>query len=156
VCVIVDADVASLVFGEPPHQDFLPVFQWLHDGHRDGCLVYGGRLREELFELIAVRRYILRLDQAGRARLMLQSELDPEEARLTQTKLCKSNDVCVIALARISGARTLCSHDTDLHEDFTNPRLISKQRGSVYQTREHIHLLKHTPSCGRGRQGGRR
>lgn len=147
MCVIVDANIASLVFRHPPHENFAPVFAWLHDPDKDGRLVYGGGLARELSKLAAARRYLRALDQAGRAARVPDEETASEEQRLLQGGLCTSNDPHVIALARRGGARTLCSLDRDLHSDFTNPRLISRPRGHVYQKPTHAHLLRHTRAC---------
>jgi hypothetical protein len=148
MCVIVDADVASLVFGANPHADFVPVIRWLQGPHRDGCLVFGGQLARELHKVEGARAYLLELTRAGRARQIPDAKLRSEEACVLATGLCKSNDPHVIALARVSGARTLCTHDGDLQRDFTNCDLISDPRGKVYKRPNHRHLLCHTRSCG--------
>ena len=144
MCLIVDANLASRVFGHPPEEDFLPVLDWLG---RDGCLVVGGHLATELGRLENVRRFVLALLRAGRARQLPDREVEQEEAGLRE--LCQPNDGHVVALARVSGARTLCTHDRALQGDFRNPHLISRPRGFIYQRREHAHLLKHSGSCGR-------
>ncbi len=154
MCVIVDANVASLLFRREPDCDFLPVFQWLQDPRRDGCLVFGGQLAEELRRVRGGRGYLLQLNRAGRARRIPDAEVGSEERCVLGTGLCRSDDPHIIALARASGARTLCSHDHSLHVDFKNLRLISKPKGKVYQSRTHSGLLTHTTSCGllRGRR----
>lgn len=140
MCVIVDANLASAVFGSPTHPDFMPVMDWLQC---KGRLVYGGQLTHEL-EQAGVRKYLLELNRAGRAVPWPDAKIASEEKRVR----CRSNDPHVIALARVSGARTLCSRDKRLHADFKDPKLVSNPRGSVYQTRQHRRLLRHTASCG--------
>ena len=49
---------------------------------------------------------------------------------------CVSDDQHIIALAQISGARLLYSHDGDLQEDFRNKELIDRPRGKVYSTKK--------------------
>ncbi len=154
MCIIVDANLASLVFAPQPCDDLAPVLHWLSDPDKDGCLVYGGRLGRELTQVAQVSRYLRTLLQAGRARLIPDSVTSEEEVVMANSGLgglCVSNDMHVIALARVSGARTLCSHDQALHTDFKNPHLISKPRGSIYQAADHRRLLRHTASCGRRR-----
>jgi hypothetical protein len=148
--VIIDANLASIVFGIPPDSDFIPVLEWLT--RKGGCLVYGGKLADELWRIESSRRLIRALQQAGRANLIDKSELEVEEMNLKEVNLCQSNDLHIIALARVSGARTLCSHDITLHKDFKNPKLISKPRGSIYQNARHKRLLRHTSSCQRGKK----
>jgi predicted nucleic acid-binding protein len=150
VCLIVDANLASTVFASPPHPDFAPVLDWLDK--QDGRIVFGGRLAKELEKLEKARRYLRTLLQAGRAWRLLGESIDQEEAVVEGTGLCRSNDPHVIALARISGARTLCTNDRNLERDFKNLQLVSNPKGSIYKRRTHARLLRHTRSCRRSRQ----
>lgn len=147
MCIIIDANVASLIFRKFPPGDYAPVIDWLYDG--DGCLVYGGKLADELFKMRDVRSQIKVLNQAGRALSFEREAVDNEEIAVAATGLCISDDPHVIALARVSGARTLCSDEDNLHADFKNQRLLSNPRGHVYQNANHRHLLRHTKSCHR-------
>jgi hypothetical protein len=147
VCVIIDANLAFCIFTPVPEDDFRPVFDWLHSPDKNGCVVYGGKLANELSNRTASRRYLLELLRAGRARLIPDDIVQSEEGDLTRSGLCQSNDPHVIALARVSGARTLCSHDQKLHQDFRNSKLVSKPRGRVYQNPTHTSLLRHDPCC---------
>ena len=142
MCVIVDADVAAAVFCRPPNPDFAPVVTWIET---TGRLVIGGKLLEELTRVGVCRDYLLALTRAGRTRLIPNDRIEAEV--LSIEDLCVSNDSHVVALARVSGARTLCSRDHALHQDFKNPLVISGPRGSVYQTPSHTRLLRHTSSC---------
>ncbi len=146
MCLLVDANLAAAVFARPPHADFSPVLGWLEKG--DGCVVYGGRLATELDRVGEGRRFLRSLLQAGRARLLPERDIDAEETVVAGTDLCRSDDPHILALARVSGARTLCTHDRNLQRDFRNSRLISAPRGSIYQRPEHSRLLRHTGSCG--------
>jgi predicted nucleic acid-binding protein len=151
MCVIVDANLAGLVFASPPHPDFVPVLDWLQQ--RDGCLVVGGHLADELSRIEKARRFVVQLQRAGIARQVPAADVAREEAEVTATGLCESNDSHVVALARVSGARTLCTHDQALQRDFRNPQLVAKPRGAIYQRPAHGKLLRHTPSsCGLGRR----
>jgi len=148
MCLIVDANLASLVFGDDLQDDFKPVIDWLTSKKKDGKLVVGGQLATELNRVSSARRFVKSLMQAGRARRIPDNDIDAEARRVAGQ--CKSNDAHVIALARISGARILCSHDANLHTDFTNPALIAVPRGRVYQNITHQPLLQrygHTQAC---------
>lgn len=147
MCIIIDTNLSAGIFGSPEHVDFLPIIQWLFD--KDGCLIYGGGLAKELEKVRHVGRALRVLIQAGKAVRVSDEKVNDEEKIVTQTGICRSNDHHVIALARASGARTLCSQDQDLQKDFRNHRLITNPRGSVYQRAEHSRLLRHTSSCGR-------
>ena len=148
MCLIVDANLASLVFCEPSRDDFRPIIEWLISPNKDGKLVVGGHLAIELDRVYAARRFVRSLQQAGRARFFPAEAIEKETNRMRA--ICTSNDPHVIALARISGARVLCSSDTTLHRDFSNQELISNPRGHIYQNAEHEHLLRlygHTTAC---------
>jgi hypothetical protein len=145
MCLIVDANLAGIVFSSPPHPDFVPVIDWLLE--KDGCLIVGGHLGTELDRLERARRFLITLLRAGRAKQIPADQVAQEEAAVQKTGHCQSNDGHVIALARVSGARTLCTHDRELQKDFKNHQLIAKPRGSVYQQTSHKKLLRHTRSC---------
>lgn len=147
MCVIVDANVASKVFSGTPPEEYGPLRRWLDDPEQDGCLVYGGQLGRELQKVGEARRYVVALLRAGRARLIPDVTVDPEAERVAE--LCESNDGHVIALARVSGARTLCTEDQTLWRDFNNKALINNPRGKIYRQARHSHLLRHSRSCGR-------
>ncbi len=155
MCVIVDANLASLVFANPPREDFHPLLRWLLDPDKDGCLIFGGHLAHELGRVGEARRALLTLLRAGRAKRAGDSEVSEAMRNLSKSGLCRSNDHHVLALAQVSGARLLCSHDGALQQDFRDPKLIGKPRGKVYQRRQHSRLLLHTSSCGLLRRGGR-
>jgi PIN domain len=146
MCVIVDANLASQVFAEPPAEDFSPVMEWVLE--KGGMVAVGGRLAAELERVSQPRRFILSLLRSGRARRVPDEEIVAEELALQENGLCISNDCHVLALVRLSGARTVCTLDRALQQDVRNARLVANPRGSVYQRREHAHLLKHTRSCG--------
>jgi hypothetical protein len=151
MCVIVDANVAPQLFAGPPVVSFRPVHRWLFQGN--GMLVYGGENARELFRVGAAAEAVRQLRLAGRAHHEDDEAVDADTQRVRGGGLCVSDDPHVIALARISGARTLCSHDKDLHIDFRDRRLISGPRGAVYQNASHAHLLRHTSGCpGRARK----
>lgn len=145
MCLIVDANLGARVFAEPADADFSPVLDWLEG---NGCLVMGGQLARELARIERARRYVLGLQRAGRARLIPDEQVEADRVTVAATGLCRSNDDHVVALARVSGARVVCTQDRDLQRDFRNHRLIAHPRGSVYQRREHAKLLRHSFSCG--------
>jgi len=138
VCIIIDNDVAArvLILDDP---EFEPIRKRLEKSRIR--IAYGGKLRDELYGNLGVRRQLSRLDSAGRARLVPDQSIEEQFALLDLT-LCKSNDAHIIALARAAKARVLISGgDRKLHRDFKNPKLLSNPAGRVYQKREHWRLL---------------
>jgi PIN domain len=146
LCVIIDTNLASTIFANSPHPDFLPVLEWLEN--RGGCLVVGGQLAAELDRLETARRYVLALLRAGKARKIPDEDVELHEREIEETGLCRSNDLHVLGLACASGARTLCTQDRELQRDFRNPRIVSNPRGSIYLRPAHARLLRHGSACG--------
>ena len=60
--------------------------------------------------------------------------VDDHATRLRREGACKSNDLHVLALALVSGARLLYTNDTALINDFGNPGIVARPRGKIYTT----------------------
>jgi len=140
VCLIVDANYAHRVYPQPD-PDGLPV----HDALRDGSaqLFYGGSQMVAEYLLLSrkFRRWLYLLYQKGTARRVDDAAVDGIANQLRSSQACASDDQHIIAVARVSSARLLCSSDQLLHADFTNPTLLTPQ-GSVYQTAAHASLIR--------------
>ena len=141
MCAIVDANVASRFFAHD--SDLLPLWKWIDDGK--GRLAVGGQLTEELSRVAGAAAQLRAWLQAGLAFREDTGQLEAERQQVADQ--CSSDDSHVIALARVSGARILCSSDRRLHADFGNRALINNPRGSIYQTADHRHLLTHQGQC---------
>jgi hypothetical protein len=152
LCVIVDASVAGRVFSVPYEADFVPLWDWLEK--KDGKLVYGGRLAQELNRLPHARRRLAEMKRSGRALECLRQDVDAEERAVGKLRLCRSNDHHVVALARLSGARVLCTNDRNLEADFTNRQLVPAPKAKIYKVASHKTMLKHNRKC-IGRPGAR-
>lgn len=155
MCAIVDANVASEVFGSSPPAAGEKFFEWLNKG--SGRLVVGGKLLEELEMGSAdFRRWGQQAQLAGRMRIVSKREVDARTEQIQREGAIRSDDPHVIALAQVSGARLLYSNDGDLQKDFGNGKLIDDPRGKVYSTRRdksfqrsHDRLLKNKNLCRR-------
>jgi predicted nucleic acid-binding protein len=144
VCLIVDANVGPKFLLESS-----AIIDWLFGDRGAPRLVAAGKLREELAANRGVSRQLVQLDRAGRLRSADPKKLEDEERRLRIASIFRSNDPHVLALAIVSGARTLATGDNALADDFKNKRIIDAPRGKVYRDPEaHRHLLCHTSSCG--------
>lgn len=143
MCAIVDANAASRFFREPVDDELKPLWEWISNGR--GVLVAGGLLLDELSKIGEASRVLRNWERVKLAHFVPAGDVEAETARVEGA--CVSNDAHVIALARLSGARRLCSSDQRLHEDFGNPDLINSPRGYVYQNRRHIDLLTHDSPC---------
>lgn len=143
MCLIIDTNVVSRVFFGASDPDFSSLHGCLFGNANPRVeIAYGGQLRREYLKNRKVATVLRVMDQAGRAAQYPDKAVDAETDTVENTGLCVSDDPHVIALAKVSGARVLCSHDKDLHTDFTNKALLDSPRGKVYQESSHDHLLK--------------
>ena len=133
MCAILDANVVGEVFGRELPPAGKAFFRRVSQGKIR--LVIGGKLRCEL----ASPRFAEWARQAVLAGSLVSFNDDKVNARteeLQASEIFESDDVHVIALAQISGARLLYSNDQDLHTDFKNRKWIADPRGKIYSTRD--------------------
>lgn len=154
MCAIIDNNVRHEVFGASDVQTEAGEYflNWLEN--RNGRLVVGGKLLEELSDYTGFGTWLRRALVRGRVIRVSDAEVDTETANLQSRNICKSNDAHVLALARVSGARLLFTNDQDLQEDFRNRGIIGGIRGRVYTTlvhqdfsSTHRSLLNRTDLC---------
>lgn len=143
MCVIIDTNMAGVVFGPFPIPDAIPVMTWITDG--DGKLAYGGKLAAELLQIKKFRGWLVEQYRAGNAIRYPDEAINREVIRVRPQ--CQSDDSHIIALARVSGARVLYTNDRQLQNDFTDKNLLRNPRGKVYQRSEHQRLFKSAPRC---------
>lgn len=146
MCIIVDVNMAESILLKGDAQLAGPVFTWLLK--RGGRVVTGGKLARELAGNRRILPVLAELRRAGRLRVENEARVDAEELSVSETGLCRSNDAHVVALARVSGARTLCTNDHALMADFRRATLIDRPRGSIYSRPGQGRLLRHSPTCG--------
>lgn len=133
MCAIVDANVSHEVFGSNPSEAGDRFFGWINQGSER--LVAGGRLLEELeVSSQGFRVWASQIAQAGKMRILNESEVSARTERIEQEGLHTSNDAHILAVAQLSGARLLFSNDKTLRNDFTNKKLIDNPQGKVYST----------------------
>lgn len=133
--IIIDANCCAKALGRSADVEFVPVLKALL--RRKRTLHYGGtKLLEEYGRVATIRPRLLELDRAGIAKRHSSLTVDEKQGELEAACVCASDDPHIVALAIISGAKILCSHDQMLHGDF---KKIAG--GAIYQTAEHAHLL---------------
>lgn len=136
MCAIVDANIASEVFGTKRSEAGCKFFDWLNTGA--GILISGGELFYELNKT-KYRDWARQAILSGKVKLENHQIVEARTAKLKSEKACKSNDYHIIALAQISGARLLYTNDVNLTADFKNKKIIDKPRGRVYTTNKYKH-----------------
>lgn len=133
MCLIVDANVAPRFLVRSS-----AVIDWLFGERGAPRLVAAGKLRAELALNDSVRRQLVALDRAGRLRSVDLERVQNEDRRLRAAAACLSNDPHVLALALVSGARTLATNDNALAADFlrrqsaTPPPLVNHRAVVCY------------------------
>ena len=152
MCAIIDADVVAEAFGRkqtPAGQAFRQSVDC--QGLR---LIVGGELLDELDKHQNFRTWRAVARQYGRVQIIGRGIADLLANQLWSLSSCVSNDVHVIALAQVGGARLLFSNDKPLHRDFKEKRLIDGPRGKVFSTNEetsvtrtHRRLLNDSSLC---------
>jgi hypothetical protein len=143
--IIIDKNVAASVLVHHDNEEYALLRSAIWGQKKPiPRLVYGGKLTVEYRGSPNIYRVVLQLDRAGRAYTKPDAEVDAEQEVVIQCGLCRSDDQHIIALARVSGARLLCSDDGALRDDFRDKRLINEPRGNLYSSSHHrALLLKH-------------
>lgn len=147
MCLIIDACVMSAML-DPTDPAGKQVLRWLLRG--DGILAEGGQLTVEANRVGVTLATLTELRRAGR--VFDASTHDPPgfaTALDRYSTACRSNDAHVLAVAHVSGARTLATNDQALTDDFKDPKLLPRPRGRVLHDATHGHLLTHTAGCRR-------
>ncbi len=136
MCLILDANKYG-DFLNKDNKDMQPVKKWLE---KNGKLVYAPteKFGHEWQAVDPLERQLTEWRRAGKMKMADTNKVNEEEQRL-QGRL-SSNDGHIIALARVANVKLLVSNDQDLHQDFTNCKLV--KGGKVYQDRRHKHLLR--------------
>ena len=153
-CLIVDANVSPLVregkSGSVQRGRVERKFDYddikrglsLSEGPcKDVVLSYGGRLADELLRDAENRRWLTRLDEAGKARIADYEEVEAITRELIKRRACSSTDPHVVALACVSGSRILCTNDEKLENDFRNRSLVNPP-GRIYANKRHNKLIR--------------
>ncbi len=134
MCAIVDANVASIVFGADNNKPDAAREFFNHIRSDGPVLVIGGRLNKELSKIGEFKNWYKVAWSSGKVRYVSDADVAKEEAKLDSSADCRSNDRHVLALARISGARLLYTNDQKLMNDFKNTNLVPTPKGKVYRT----------------------
>ena len=162
MCVIIDANILSDVFGENRSEAGEKLFEWIDNPKKRGHLLLGGtKLRAESMHVSAFSVWWRNATRSGVATEIKAKEIDDLEQYLIAEDSCSSDDEHIIALAKVSGARLLYSNDVALVDDFRNkgktPNLLPQPRGKSYPsskppknqefTRDHQKLFENKKLC---------
>ncbi len=134
MCLIVDANLCSVVFKKTSDTSYQKLRAALFSNRLS--ILYGGELTNE-YHKAGVLSVVALLAQSGRAFKVESAHIKVQLGLID--RLCESNDLHVIALARADRqrGRVLCTKDQALQNDFKNKALIDRPRGTVYSPTRH-------------------
>ena len=132
MCAIVDANAIWEVFGSDRPEAGQKFFDWLTVG--SGILTIGGKLLSEISKDQRFKEWANAAIKSGKMRIEDGTEIEKREVEISRSYQLRSNDLHIVALAQVSGARLLYSNDGKLIEDFKDKSLIDRPRGKVYRT----------------------
>lgn len=142
--VIVDVNVAPRVLLTSSDPEFSALHRALFGKKRpNAILTYGGRLTREYRQNYGLGRVLATLDRAGRARAVADAHVDAATRLIAEGGVAASNDHHILALARVSGARILCSQDGKLRADFKKRELVNSPKGKLYSSAAHTRIILH-------------
>lgn len=145
MCMIIDTNRLGVFLSHQNNEDVKPIYSWLNS--RGGKIIYSteGEFEKEVKE--PARRALVELVRSGKARFVSGKQLKPERERLIRDSDYKSNDIHVLALALVSGARLLYTRDQALRDDFRKGKwrngrfIIGNPRGRLYSGKRNSNLL---------------
>ena len=108
MCAILDASIASEVFGHNRPEAGVKFFNWINTGR--GRLLAGGKLLEELNKT-QFREWARQALNSGIVTTVDEPLVNKKIDELVAERSCRSNDPHVIALAIVGGGRLLYSND---------------------------------------------
>ena len=140
MCAILDVNVVSEVFGENRSNAGIMFREWIESGR--GRLVTGGKARTELYRSGVFGAWAKVALRYGYLEEKADHLVDARTDELIALAQHSSDDPHILALALVSGVRLLWTNDRLLQQDFQNPRIINRPRGSLYPTGETPNAAK--------------
>ena len=139
MCAIIDANAIGEIFGSRllgetgiQSKAGKQFFDWL-DSKPERLVIGGSKLEKELNNK-SYATWLAEVKRRVNLREYTDKEVDQKAKELRKQNACVSNDEHIIALAQISQARLLYSHDKCLHKDFKNEDLINYPKGKIFPT----------------------
>lgn len=140
MCIIVDANALSALV-DNNNADMKPVRNQLTKSGGIAC-AHTEKFNNELTAVTKAKEYFAQLKRNGKLKVFPKKDVQEAENSLPEIK---SGDPHIIALAQVAKVTVLVSGDKKLHEDFTNPQLVTG--GKIYQNANHQHLLRDLVYC---------
>ncbi len=145
MCLIVDANTGATLVNSDV--EAIPILEWLDKGA--GSVAIGGKLSTELSEHRRLWRKLAEYTRSGACKVYPTAKIEGQYSQINRQQM-SSNDIHILALARVSGCRLLFSRDNALSRDFKNKKIIPPrdgQAGRIYRDSRDRALLYQCPSC---------
>lgn len=145
MCLIVDANAGADIANSDPEAG--PILEWLDSGA--GTIAIGGHLSDELSRHGRLWKKLIEYNRSGACKVYSKDKIEGQYSEI-EGKQMESNDIHILALARVSGCRLLFSRDHALSKDFRNRRIIPRRdghTGRIYRDRRDRDLLYQCPRC---------
>ncbi len=138
MCGILDANVLGDFFRKKPEDRSETAAEfWKYVLSRKLKIVIAGKLKIETDKVHAAKLWLQKAKSSGIVHQEDSKTVAVEAQRLAESRLCKSNDFHVLALAKVSGARLLYTNDKNLIKDFGNKEIINNPKGRIYREPEN-------------------
>lgn len=142
MCIILDANCLGLFVSADG--SMAPVSTYFI---RNGSIAIGGsKLKAEYRNNKKFVSFLAELMKKGQVHKINDSAVDDLEGIIATRPDAKSDDPHILAIAVLSNARVLISHDQPLHQDFTSTNFFTP-KGRIYQNPRHRRLLSNLPKC---------
>ena len=143
MCLIIDINIAHKVFlveDDPEFGDIHRIF--FETGFSQVKMVYSQQLLDEYKKNRDVLRLVTVFDRQGRTREVSSELVAADMEVLSQSKLCHTNDLHILAIARVGGVRLVVTNDAALARDFSSKSIIDNPGGNAYDHPRHNDLLR--------------
>jgi rRNA-processing protein FCF1 len=144
MCIIVDANCCH--FLKQQNGGGKEIHEWIIK--KRGKLATGGKNLAELLKA-GLGSILTEYKRANCLSQYSDQIIDAQQQQINIT-LCKSNDLHVLLLARVSGSRIVFTNDNLLKDDLRNLSLIPKRNGravAIYRGVQDKRKLHSCPDC---------
>jgi hypothetical protein len=142
MCIILDANCLGLFTNAD--QSMLPVKEYFENS--GGLAIGGSKLSSEYKRNSKIIKFLAELARKGQILRLVDKDVNSKESEILKAGICQSDDPHILAIAALSNARVLVSHDQPLHKDFTSTTFFTPM-GKIYQNQTHARLLSKLPKC---------
>jgi predicted nucleic acid-binding protein len=142
MCIILDANCLGLFTSADSRM--VPITAYFRNN--GGIAIGGTKLKAEYKNNGKFIRFLAELARQGQVFKVSDAVVDEKANQIASSSSPKSDDPHILAIAALSNARILVSHDQPLHQDFTSTNFFIP-KGKVYQNQTHKKLLSKLQKC---------